>query len=83
MHQLTPYCPSIFKCQFQVLELMVERILQSTHLGKEASKDQKSQVNNYGLENEFVVFSQWSCKHPSFTPFIKHGWPFQFLVIIC
>lgn len=60
MNQLKPYCPGIFQCQFQFLELMVERILQSTHLGTETSQDQKSQVNNYELQNVFVVFSQWS-----------------------
>lgn len=54
MHQLRPYCPDTFQCQFQVLEIAVERILQRAHLGTGS----KSQVNNYGLHNELVVFSQ-------------------------
>lgn len=54
MHHLRPYCPGTFQCQFQVLEIMVARILQSAHLGTGS----KSQVNNYGLHNELVVFSQ-------------------------
>lgn len=53
-----------YKCQFQVLEITVERTLQNVYMGTETSQDQKSQVDNYGLQSEFVVFSQWSGKHP-------------------